>query len=124
MSLKQTLWAIDPIGSLLFVGAAALLLLALDWLGGTYPASNAHVAAPLAVGFGLLLLFCLYGTCDKLVIYAFETFNMLMKYAQNGRDEVMVSLPMSSSKDRLTLLCPCLHLVSKGMPTNSVVLVL
>lgn len=61
LSLKQTLWAIDPIGSTLFIGAAALLLLALDWAGGAYAWHDAHVAAPLGVGFGLLALFCVYG---------------------------------------------------------------
>ena len=54
-------WACDPIGSLLFIGSATLLLLALDWAGGAYAWSDVHVAAPLGVGLGLLLLFCLYG---------------------------------------------------------------
>lgn len=61
MSLKQTAWALDPIGSLLFVASAALLLLALDWAGGAYAWSDAHVAAPLGIGLGLLVLFALYG---------------------------------------------------------------
>lgn len=61
MSFKQTVWAIDPIGSFLFVVSAALLLLALDWAGGAYAWSNAHVAAPLGLGLGLTLLFGLYG---------------------------------------------------------------
>jgi len=62
LSIKQVLWAIDPIGSLLFIAAATLLLLALDWLGGTYHANDVHVAAPLAIGFVLLVAFGLYGT--------------------------------------------------------------
>lgn len=61
MSLKEYIWAIDPIGSLLFITACTLLLLALDWAGGAYDWSNAHVAAPLGIGFGFLALFCLYG---------------------------------------------------------------
>jgi len=62
MSLKQYFWAIDPIGSFLFIVACTLLLLALDWAGGAYAWSNVHVAAPLAIGCGCLLLFGLYGT--------------------------------------------------------------
>ena len=61
MSVKQVLWAIDPIGSLLFMGAAAFLLLALDWAGGAYPWHDPHVAALLGVGFAMLVLFALYG---------------------------------------------------------------
>ncbi|KAK1808176.1 hypothetical protein LTR12_017470 [Friedmanniomyces endolithicus] len=74
MSLKQILWAIDPIGSLLFIGAATLLLLALDWAGGAYAWSDAQVAAPLGIGFGLLVLFCLYewkGRSDGMVAHVF-----------------------------------------------------
>lgn len=74
MSLKQTLWALDPIGSTLFVAAAALLLLALDWAGGAYSWSNPHVAAPLGVGLALLVLFALYewkGQSDGIVAHVF-----------------------------------------------------
>lgn len=68
MPLKGYVWACDPIGSLLFISAATFLLLALDWSGGAYAWSNAHVAAPLGVGFGCLALFCLYGMlCVSLV---------------------------------------------------------
>lgn len=74
MSLKQCLWAIDPIGSMLFVASATLLLLALDWAGGAYAWGDAHVAAPLGVGLGLLVLFCLYewkGRSDGMVAHVF-----------------------------------------------------
>ncbi|KAK4552216.1 hypothetical protein LTR86_010570 [Recurvomyces mirabilis] len=74
MSFKQILWAIDPIGSILFIGAATMLLLALDWAGGAYAWSDAHVAAPLAIGFALLLAFCLYewkGRTDGMVAHVF-----------------------------------------------------
>jgi hypothetical protein len=74
MTFKQFLWAIDPIGSLLFIGAATLLLLALDWAGGAYAWSNAHVAAPLGLGLGLLLAFSLYewkGRSDGMVAHVF-----------------------------------------------------
>lgn len=74
MTIKQIIWEIDPIGSVLFVGAATLLLLALDWAGSAYAWSDPHVAAPLGVGFGLLLLFCLYewkGRKDGIVAHVF-----------------------------------------------------
>ncbi|KAK4935167.1 hypothetical protein LTR10_023730 [Elasticomyces elasticus] len=74
MSLKQYVWACDPIGSLLFISACTLLLLALDWAGGAYAWSDAHVAAPLGIGLGILVLFCLYewkGRSDGLVAHVF-----------------------------------------------------
>lgn len=61
MRLSEYIWACDPIGSLLFICSATLLLLALDWAGGSYAWSDAHVAAPLAVGLAFLLAFSLYG---------------------------------------------------------------
>ncbi|TKA62626.1 hypothetical protein B0A49_07113 [Cryomyces minteri] len=74
MSLKGYIWACDPIGSVMFISSAALMLLALDWAGGAYKWSNPHVAAPLAVGLVLLVLFCLYewrGRKDGLVAHVF-----------------------------------------------------
>ncbi|PSR84243.1 major facilitator superfamily domain-containing protein [Coniella lustricola] len=59
MRFKHYIWACDPIGSVLFVASTTLLLLALDWVGGTYAWSDPHVAAPLALG--LVLLFCFAG---------------------------------------------------------------
>jgi hypothetical protein len=73
-SIKSIIWAMDPIGSFLFIGGSALMLLALDWAGGTYKWHNVHVAAPLGVGAGLTLLFCLYewkGRDDGLVAHVF-----------------------------------------------------
>jgi hypothetical protein len=61
MSFREGLWACDPIGSVLFVSSATLMLLALNWAGGRYPWSSPHVAAPLGTGLGLLVMFCLYG---------------------------------------------------------------
>ena len=72
MSLKKILWAVDPIGSFLFIVACTLLLLALDWTGGAYAWSDAHVAAPLGLGLGFLLAFCLYGM-QYCVSYFFPT---------------------------------------------------
>ncbi|KXT16323.1 hypothetical protein AC579_3747 [Pseudocercospora musae] len=74
MSWKQYVWAIDPIGSGLFISSATLMLLALDWAGGTYSWSDPHVAAPLGIGLGLLVLFCLYewkGRDDGVVAHIF-----------------------------------------------------
>ncbi|KAK3330722.1 major facilitator superfamily domain-containing protein [Apodospora peruviana] len=74
MSLKEMIWAIDPIGSLLFIFGATLILLALDWAGGAYSWSDAHVAAPLTIGLVLLVTFCLYewkGRTDGLVAHVF-----------------------------------------------------
>ena len=65
MSFKGYLWAIDPIGSLLFITSATLMLLALDWAGGAYAWSDVHVAVPLAVGLALLVAFAGYGTCSE-----------------------------------------------------------
>ena len=61
MTLKQYIWAIDPIGSVMFISSATLLLLALDWAAGAYAWSDLHVAVPLGLGCGLLLAFCIYG---------------------------------------------------------------
>ncbi|EMC94738.1 hypothetical protein BAUCODRAFT_25864 [Baudoinia panamericana UAMH 10762] len=74
MSFKECLWAIDPIGTLLYISSAALLLLALDWAAGAYHWSDPHVAAPLGVGFGLLAAFCLYewkGRDDGIIAHVF-----------------------------------------------------
>ena len=61
MKLKDYFWAIDPIGSLLFMGSTALMLLALNWAGGAYSWNDPHVAAPLAIGLALLVGFGVYG---------------------------------------------------------------
>ena len=74
MSLKQILWEIDPVGTVIFVGSATLLLLALDWAGSAFAWSDPHVAATLAIGFGLLVVFCLYewkGRNDGIVAHVF-----------------------------------------------------
>jgi hypothetical protein len=61
MTFWEGFWAVDPIGSLLFVSSATLMLLALNWAGGTYHWSNPHVAVPLSIGLGLLVAFGIYG---------------------------------------------------------------
>ncbi|KAF2103044.1 MFS general substrate transporter [Rhizodiscina lignyota] len=73
MKLSKLLWSLDPIGSALFIPGTTLVLLALDWTGGTYSWHDAHVDAPLAVGIVLLILFCLYewkGRDDGIVAHA------------------------------------------------------
>ncbi|KAI0124790.1 major facilitator superfamily domain-containing protein [Xylariales sp. AK1849] len=79
MSIKEYIWACDPIGSLLFISSATLLLLSLDWAGGTYAWSSPHVAVPLSLGLGLLVLFLLYewkGRTDGLVAHVFFSQNI------------------------------------------------
>lgn len=74
MSAKQLIWACDPVGSLLFISSTTLMLMALDWAGGTFPWSNAHVAALLSIGLVLLAVFCLYewkGRSDGLLAHVF-----------------------------------------------------
>ncbi len=61
LSVKEVIWAIDPIGSFLFIGSSTLMLLALDWAGGAYTWSDAQVAAPLSIGLALFVAFGLYG---------------------------------------------------------------
>jgi MFS family permease len=62
MKPLEYVWSLDPVGCLLFVSGSTLVILALDWTGGTYPWSNAHIGAPLGVGIALLIGFGLYGT--------------------------------------------------------------
>ena len=61
MSFWEYVWACDPIGSIVFIGSATTMLLALDWAGGAYHWSDAHVVAPLTIGCVLLVIFCIYG---------------------------------------------------------------
>ncbi|KAH6715778.1 major facilitator superfamily domain-containing protein [Leptodontidium sp. MPI-SDFR-AT-0119] len=73
-SFREVFWAMDPIGSGLFMSGCTLMLLALDWAGGTYKWSNLHVAVPLGLGAGLTVMFCLYewkGRSDGLVAHVF-----------------------------------------------------
>jgi hypothetical protein len=65
MSLKRLAWACDPIGSLLFIISATLMLLSLDWAGGVYPWHDKHVVAPLTIGLVTLVAFGVYGECRK-----------------------------------------------------------
>lgn len=74
MSLGATLWSFDPVGSVLFISSATLLLLGLDWAGGSYKWHDAHVAATLGVGGALLIAFALYewkGRSDGLVPHVY-----------------------------------------------------
>ena len=74
MTLGGYVWACDPVGSMMFIGSATLMLLALDWAGGAYAWHDAHVAAPLSIGLVLLAVFAMYewkGRDDGLVAHVF-----------------------------------------------------
>ena len=60
LDLKGYLWAIDPIGSVLFMIGTTLTLLALDW-APVHSWSNAQVIATLCMGLLILMVFSLYG---------------------------------------------------------------
>ncbi|KAI2778015.1 MFS general substrate transporter [Daldinia loculata] len=84
MSLRDYIWACDPIGSVLFVGSATLMLLGLDWAGGAYAWSNPHVAVPVGLGLMLLVSFALYewmGRSDGLVAHVFFRKNANFVYS-------------------------------------------
>ncbi|KAF2176562.1 MFS general substrate transporter [Zopfia rhizophila CBS 207.26] len=74
MKLNDAIRACDPIGSILYVGGATLLLMALNWSSGTYAWSDPHVAAPFGIGLGFLMLFGIYewkGRSDGLCAHVF-----------------------------------------------------
>jgi len=73
-SFRGVLWAMDPIGSLFFIAGTTLMLMSLDWAGGTYKWSDPRVAAPLGIGMSLTALFALYewiGRDDGIVAHVF-----------------------------------------------------
>ena len=108
MPWKLVIWECDPIGSLLFIVSATLLLLALDWAGGSYKWSDPHVAANLTIGLVSLIAFGLYG----------KEFLITSRYVadriQNGKGEMTDLLLMSSSGTVQTLLSLSLHLPWRG----------
>ncbi|KAL1862691.1 hypothetical protein VTK73DRAFT_6694 [Phialemonium thermophilum] len=74
LSFKEYVWLCDPVGSVLFVAGATLVLMSLDWAPDTYAYSDPHVAASLAVGLALLVGFGLYewkGRPDGLISHAY-----------------------------------------------------
>lgn len=58
---KTELRKLDYGGILIFSALSVLILLGLNWGGGTYPWADPHVVAPLVVGFVLVIVFGLYG---------------------------------------------------------------
>lgn len=67
LRLQDHVWACDPIGSTLFICGATLILLALDWVAGSYLWSNPHVAVPLSLGLAILIVFSGYGEAHSLI---------------------------------------------------------
>ncbi|KAH8921382.1 MFS general substrate transporter [Atractiella rhizophila] len=73
MTIRELIWAVDPIGCLLLIGGSTLCLIALDWTS-TYHWSDPHVVAPLVIGILMLLGFGIYewkGRTDGLVAHEF-----------------------------------------------------
>ncbi|KAG4279581.1 hypothetical protein FPRO04_13585 [Fusarium proliferatum] len=71
-SLKKFIYDCDPIGSVLYVCGASLLLLGLNWSGGAYSWGSSHVLAPFLTGVVALILFGLYewkGRVDGLIAH-------------------------------------------------------
>ena len=91
MAMKAYVWACDPVGSLLFVSSATLMLLALDWVGGAYPWHDPHVAVPLSVGLGLLLAFCLYGKHSLTICHSESGLTPKMTTEWKGRTDGLVA---------------------------------
>ncbi|KAJ7600789.1 major facilitator superfamily domain-containing protein [Mycena floridula] len=74
LTVREIIWACDPIGSFLMTSGLTLLLLALNWAGGTFKWSDAHILGPLVIGIVLLGLFGLYewkGRSDGIVAHVF-----------------------------------------------------
>ncbi|KAJ9640136.1 hypothetical protein H2204_003361 [Knufia peltigerae] len=74
MSVRQIIWACDPIGSFLYIGGATCCIMALNWASGLYSWSNPHVVAPLVIGIVCLLLCGAYewkGRSDGLMAHVF-----------------------------------------------------
>ncbi|KAI1493304.1 major facilitator superfamily domain-containing protein [Biscogniauxia mediterranea] len=83
-SLRELLWACDPVGSVMFIGSATLMLLGLDWAGGAYAWSDPHVAVPVSLGLAMLVGFVVYewkGRTDGLVAHVFFRQNANFAYA-------------------------------------------
>lgn len=110
MTFREIMWAIDPIGSVLFIICTTLMLMSLNWGGSRYPWDSAEVVAPLTVGCVFLLLFCLYGKFGGLACLYFCVTNAL----ENGKVAMMALSPTCSSRTGPTLLSLLPHLLSKG----------
>jgi hypothetical protein len=98
MKPLEYIWSLDPIGCALFVAGSTLVILALDWTGGTYPWSNAHIGAPLGVGLALLIGFGVYGKTADHKLPAHVLISM-----QSGKAAKM-GLSLTSENTKLDLL--------------------
>lgn len=87
MSLKDYVWACDPVGSGLFISSTTLLLMSLDWAGGDYAWSDPHVAVPLSLGLAFLLAFGLYG-----ILHCYWCMKLSDNYPEwQGRSDGLVA---------------------------------
>lgn len=111
MTLKDYIWACDPIGSFLFISSATLLLLSLDWAGGAFAWADPHVAVPLALGLALMLVFAAYGESGPAFV---SNVAALLTVSQSGRAVRMASLPTCSSAETPTLPWRPSHSLSKA----------
>lgn len=101
MKIMDLIWACDPIGSVLFIGGATLVLTGLNWASGSYPWKDAHVVAPLTIGLVSLAAFGVYGE-----FLPSRRQNGPSDTLQNGKVDLMVCLPMRSSHQALTFRYP------------------
>lgn len=102
--VRDYIWACDPIGSAIFVCGATILLLGLNWAGGSYAWSDPHVAVPLALGLALFIAFAGYG------MFALSMMMMMMKTLltawQNGEGARTASWRTYSSAAMRISHCP------------------
>ncbi|KAH9214781.1 major facilitator superfamily domain-containing protein [Leptodontidium sp. 2 PMI_412] len=74
LSWRRAIWSCDPIGSLTLIAGTTLVIMALNWAGGTYAWSNVRVVSCLVTGAVLLLVFSVYewkGRTDGLIAHVF-----------------------------------------------------
>jgi hypothetical protein len=60
-SKKDIIKMLDIGGAPLFLGGLVVLLIGISWGGVIYPWKSAHVIGMMVGGFGILVVFALYG---------------------------------------------------------------